>query len=295
VLEQTVIVFGQEGNLDIVRFLAALFPLLKVMLTSFWGWFYIILLTLVAISVKPKDLFGLFLGVILFLGVMTGWQPNLVDMASMYLAAGPASALKGFFSLNTTGLSAGGRAILLGAVITFMLIPLILRLRITAQEILKINEQVNPQNPIPNYDEIGGLAELSRFFLRIFLSLLLTIIFIICFWKAMAGLSTTGMSLAYSYWGIPDISIPSWKPIWDINYFVPAILAAIIGAFNNRLMQKSFAFKQQLPIGCLVSGAMFMMLLVSMFFPVGLMLTLIGSSILLLAWLSIESILKPEY
>lgn len=265
------------------HFLTALFPLLKVIFTSGWGWFYIIMTLIIATALGKKNLIWLVASIITYIGLMTGWQANLVPIAGKWITSGPVPALTGFFQLSPMTVNMGTKAMILGAWFCFGLIPLMLNMR---QVVLQTNGvAANPEDELDMNDPVVGLRVLAASVLFCFTPLF----FVICLWKALFALHY-GVDVTPLF-GIANITLPHWKPIWQMNYFVPALLTAGIGFVTTILSNHFFALPVRIPAGCLTVVLGFFLCLASMLVPVGLTLAALGASILWIIWIAFELVI----
>lgn len=275
----------QQGFIDKSwNFLAALFPLLKMILTTGWGWFYLIMALLIATALGKKNLIWLIASIITYIGLMTGWQAELVPVAGKWITSGPVPALTGFFQLSPMTVDMGTKAVILGAWFCFGLIPLMLDMR---QIVLQTNGvDVNPEDELDMDDPVVAVRVLAGTLLFCFTPLF----FLICLWKALFALHY-GVDVSPLF-GIANITVPHWKPIWQMNYFVPALWTAGIGFVTTILSNHFFALPVRIPAGCLAVFSGFFLCLASMFVPVGLTLAAMGASIVWVIWIAFELVIS---
>ncbi len=99
----------------------------------------------------------------------------------------------------------------------------------------------------------------------------------ILIWKALSGVAAASGALGFPLLGIADISLPRWKPIWQLPYFLNAGIYALVSLIATGIQRR---------LGlALISVNWFLVLLgsfiLSLFVPAGVINFITGQSLVL--------------
>lgn len=99
----------------------------------------------------------------------------------------------------------------------------------------------------------------------------------ILIWKALSSVAAASGALGFPLLGVPDISLPRWKPIWQWPYFLNAGVYALVSLIATGIQRRMGL--------ALVSVNWFLILLgsflMSLFVPAGVITFLTGQSLVL--------------
>lgn len=266
--------------------LVASFPLLiaffRHLLGSVWGWVYLALLLASGWLAARNGIVWYLLAALLTMlvgGVISG--PGLVA-AGYLLASGPVTAVQYCLLHPWWGGSPGITLLILGITVGLIILPV----QVILQAYL-----INMRQPLPRekyilpagaFHPAGPLFENKRerifSVLRpLFMGVFIAFIYIII-WLAVVGLGEMGHSLSFTLLGLQDLTVPHWRPVFQLSYFIPMLVIILLK--RTTLLPPVKSEEANILLVRYFKGSdLVYPLLCALFLPAGLNLFMVGLSL----------------
>ncbi len=271
--------------------------LLLAAVTSLWGWVYLVGTFLIGlIGIKRWGGIIFLLGLLLGLWVWVSMVPGVEDLLKDMVRSSPTIWFVEWlrFSAETFGSPAYG-ALLGGAFLGFLTFP-VQRETVIASGQFRTLGQVGQIRQIVGLDKSGGFGNTAmmnllersgfswgRYLLAIGLLLLLSAGFPIMLWVALRRFAVMDYPLGFALLGIPDITVPNWKPVWALGYFLVALLMGGISVISVAVQAKLDLIDSN-AAAYLRGGSVVGALVAALFVPSGVLMLIFGSALTGLAF-----------
>ena len=111
--------------------------------------------------------------------------------------------------------------------------------------------------------------------LATFVIMILGVGYPIALWLGLRGLVKIDATIPVAFFGIPDLTIPNWKPVWKLSYFILGAIVAvaniIFNAVQNAYEMKPDAFSPALS----AVGSIFGAFILTLFAPAGVLMMIL--------------------
>jgi hypothetical protein len=111
--------------------------------------------------------------------------------------------------------------------------------------------------------------------LATFVIMILSVGYPIALWLGLRGLVKMDLTIPLAFLGIPNLSIPNWRPVWKLPYFILGGIIAVANIiFNN--MQNAYNMKpaEFSPV-LSTAGSIFGAFILTLFAPAGVMIMIL--------------------
>lgn len=116
----------------------------------------------------------------------------------------------------------------------------------------------------------------------------------IMLWVALRWFAGSGLPLGFSALGLPDVTVPSFRPVWHWSYFVLAALATIVMLVQVALL-KRFDLAAVRPGLTNRGGVIFVMIVAALLVPAGVILYVLGSTVMVMILIPVVAAGQPRY
>jgi tetratricopeptide (TPR) repeat protein len=259
----------------------AIWTFLVTAIKSIWGIFYLIFLLLLGWLWNKK--WGLLLvsGLLLIGIFLIGIQyPYILDVINNIFSSSPVNIIQAMLIFSAAKFGSIGWGILLSSLL--MIISLYPAYYVTywANRLMRdipLIKRLLGTRFTQEYLATKGFNAVQLSISSIFTSVI-GLVFPISLWIALRRLAGMSLKIPLSFLIIPNLTVPSFKPVFQISYF---LLPLILGGVNIILLsnQKKYYItalttKYQNPYSSIIGS-----LILALFIPAGVMLYLIGQSI----------------
>ena len=249
---------------------------------SIWGIFHLIGVSLLGYSWFRRSWGAMVLPVALLIGVwVAGGLSSPVSLALTHvISSSPAGWMRDLLRFSVANFGhAGWGTVLLGLTVMLILLPTLRQIAV-AQYRLKnvpaiqrllgttIAYEYMQQSAVSPVLMMTGYIIYSAIAFGLFIAL----------WVGLRQIAQAG-EIPLAAWGIPDLSVPSWKPVWQWPYFALAGLYALTQIIRILPSRK---FHMQTMSGIPGNNAWYILigtLILALFVPAGVILFLIGQAI----------------
>ncbi len=260
--------------------LGAVGPFLIAAVSSGWGLVYLVLLGIIGGLLIKKWGAPLFIGALLLaVLIWGGHDPVALSDMKHWVSSSPTNLMLAALTQAEEYLgSPGWGALLAGFVVALLLFPAYrdaLRASRIVTSVAPLRSMLST-TAIMRYLRAKGFS-MGRVFLAYLVLMGMLIAGPICMWIALRQMAGIGGPIPFPVLGLPDITVPHWRPVWNLWYFV---LGALLGLSNVALMRfyrqrgLEAGFGCQSPVMALIGP-----LLLSLFAPAGVLLFLLGLSV----------------
>lgn len=275
----------------------ALGTFLGAAIRSIWGVFHLIMLFLLGYSWFKRGWGGVFLLLLLMFTVWLGGvaQHPLAPTLTHIFSSSPATWMHDMLRFSAERFGHAGWGILfLGMVVSLSLLPashhvIVMRYRLKN---LPLVQRLLGTEVAYKYMEGSGANPLLMTVNTLINPIILIGLFV-ALWMGLRQATHAG-DVPLAAWGIPDLAVPSWKPVWQWPYFALAGVCALVQIVLIPLKRK---------FNVLVSGIagevnawyiLFGTLVMAMFVPAGVIIFVTGQAVvqLLLVPLAGREILR---
>lgn len=265
-----------------------MFEFWKAAFTSGWGILYIILI--LALGFVWVKRWG-FLASLALLGItaqiVIGSSPGGLDSMKHIFSSSPPTLMADMLRSSANSLGSPGWGILLMCLIVVLcLLPSIrssVRNRLILAQIMAGKDKTRTSALRHMLQERIADVRDSR---RVIYMTVMNYLLVVSLWIGLRRFSGMGATTKFPFLGIPDITVPNWKPVGNFSYYILALLLALAGFFLYRIQKQSeLAFTLPVlenPIGIFLGA-----LLISLFVPAGVLLFLLGITLCNLAVLPV--------
>lgn len=261
-----------------VRGPATIWVFIKSMFSSVWGVIYLLLLIFIGQLWFRKG-GGAIAVVLLFASVWVFGSGNAGVLNSFLdvVSKKPSFLIQDMLLFSIDKFGNMGWGIILSTVLLMLILIPGYYISIKVDRKLKKSEK-SPQAMSASFinrlmsreDMKSGQVVLSTF-----LILVLGVGYPIVLWIGLRGLVKVDATIPVAFLGIPNLSIPNWKPVWKMPYF---LLGAIIAVANIILttVQKAYNMKPAAVSPALSTvGAIFGAFILTLFVPAGVMIMIL--------------------
>ncbi len=259
----------------------AVWTFLVTAIKSIWGIFYLIFLLLLG-WLWNKKLGLLLISVVLLIGIfLIGIQyPYILDVINNIFSSSPVNIIQAMLIFSAAKFGSIGWGILFSSLL--MIVSLYPAYYVTywANRLMRdvpLIRRLLGTRFTQEYLATKGFNAIQLSISSIFTSVI-GLVFPISLWIALRRLAGMSLKIPLSFLIIPNLTIPSFKPVFQISYF---LLPLILGGVNIILLsnQKKYYIaalttKYQNPYSSIIGS-----LILALFIPAGVMLYLIGQSI----------------
>ena len=259
----------------------AVWTFLITAIKSIWGIFYLIFLLLLGWLWNKKWGFLLLSGVLLIGIFLMGIQyPYVLDVINSIFSSSPVNIIQAMLIFSAAKFGSIGWGILLSSLL--MIVSLYPAYYVTywANRLMRdvpLIRRLLGTRSTQEYLATKGFNTIQLSISSIFTSVI-GLVFPISLWIALRRLAGMSLKIPLSFLIIPNLTIPSFKPVFQISYF---LLPLMLGGVNIMLLsnQKKYYItalttKYQNPYSSIIGS-----LILALFIPAGVMLYLIGQSI----------------
>jgi hypothetical protein len=261
--------------------LGSAWDFLRMSFKSWWGVLYIPLVALLGRYWLGR--WGwIMLPVLLLLTVgLLGWLfPETYAILVKFFSSSPVVWMEIILLRSQANLgSAAWGAALVGAAVSILLFPVyresyrVNRLMGEVQNLRQAFGTTFAMNRMRS-DEMSPLAVTASF-----LTIALAVTFAIATWMALQRLADQFGPLPFPLLGIPDLSLPNFRPVWMWNYFILPAITGVLVIIQNRV---NASLRLVQPGGGIAVVTLFIVLIVGLFVPAGVFCFSIGQSLLLI-------------
>jgi len=254
---------------------------LIIAIKSIWGIFYLIFLLLLGWLWNKK--WGLLLvsGVLLIGVFLMGIQyPYILDVINNIFSSSPINIMQAMLIFSAAKLGSIGWGILLSSLLMIFLLYPAYYVTYWANRLMRnvpLVKRILGTRFAQEYLVTKGFNAIQLSISSIF-TLVIGLGFPISLWIALRRLAGMSTKIPLSFFIIPNLTIPSFKPVFQISYF---LLPLIMGGLNIILIsnQKKYNItalttKYQNPYSSIIGS-----LILALFIPAGVVLYSIGLSI----------------
>jgi hypothetical protein len=216
-------------------FFSALWSFIVAAVTSIWGILYLVLLFMIGqLWIRRWGGLIVLLALLLVVAIWGGMNQAVLDNLTTIISSSPAGLMRdlGIFSEELTG-TMGWGYLLLGLLIAFILIPATRYSYRMSREMSKANlSQADMGNTRMQRFLESRSSEYGRMFMGWMVNYLVAFGLFVAIWVALRRFVDVPIGIDLSFYFIPDITVPSFKPVWDWPYFA---LGGIVLAVNVAL------------------------------------------------------------
>ncbi|MEA3439291.1 MAG: hypothetical protein U9R58_03325 [Chloroflexota bacterium] len=262
-------------------FLPALWSFIVAAVTSIWGILYLVLLFMIGqLWIRRWGGLIVLLALLLVVAIWGGMNQAVLDNLTTIISSSPAGLMRdlGIYSEELSG-TMGWGYLLLGLFIAIILIPATRYSYRMSREMSKANlSQADMGNTRMQRFLESRSSEYGRMFMGWMVNYVVAFGLFVAIWMALRRFADVPIGTDLSFYFIPDITVPSFKPVWDWPYFA---LGGIVLAVNVALgfIHRSYKGVQ---IASLYSSpwiAVFSAAMLTLFVPSGTLLFSLGQSL----------------
>ena len=224
-------------------------------------------------------------GGLLALILLLGWVGflGLADPRVAAVQEALTSSLSGALNqiLLATQAQYGSAALGIAAVSVFTTV-LMIPIFNSAMKMSRFSQQLSKlqaEGAIGNSTMNNMISQESKLFVRGLLDWLLVGVvsggITIALWIALHGLADKGTIFTFPLIGIPDLSLPNWKPVWEFRYFILPIVLGVSMYLPSVIYRWFKAPSVSVPLW----ASILVYLFVGLFIPAGVMIYFIAQSL----------------
>lgn len=211
-------------------------------IVSHWGWVYLVTVLLLLWTASRYGVIWCLMVIMVGVWAVARLDPTTSVAYSQALAAGPVPSLQTYL-LNPPGrFSPGGAVIVLGLAFGAFMLPIVTAntmYTIASKALVDARKRFSMRDTsfFILLDEVfEGPARLYRCGIRMLIIPAVWITAVTCLWMALVGLGEHGYVLPFSWFGMGDITVPRYLPLWDWKYFfAPMAIFVVLVQYHSNL------------------------------------------------------------
>jgi tetratricopeptide (TPR) repeat protein len=261
-------------------------------ITSVWGWVYIVIIFFVGqLGIRKwggiLSLLAILVGVLVLVSFVPEQSGLIIELAGLGPDAWIMALLK--YSAETYG-SPGFAALFVGIAISILIFPAQRESVMWGNMLVKVGGLGQQQPALGQSMLLLGdskaMTDLQRAgfkwsrYLLAFIALVGLNFGLLAFlWMALRQYAKTSLPTAFTaLLTIPDITVPHWKPVWHVSYFVLGVVYLIVVLVLQRLQARNNQQAQQ-NLGVTIFSQLVITVLLVLLVPAGVVLAMFGTSV----------------
>lgn len=285
-------------NFDITAAGKAIKDFLQAAFKSVWGIFHLIMLYLLGYSWFKKGWPALLVPatLIVLAGIAGGLSSPQADTLIRLISSSPAGWMRDLllFSVERFG-HAGWGILLLGVAVSLALLPAMCQAVVARYKLRHLPFVQKLFGTTIAYEYVKKGANPLLMTVNSLINPIILFGLFIALWVGLRQVANAG-DISLTAWGIPDLSLPSWKPVWQWPYFAMAGVLALAQIMLIPLKRKFNLLVSGISSEVNVWYILIGTFVVALFVPAGVLLFITAQAIsqLLLVPLAGREITKLE-
>lgn len=197
---------------------------------SVWGIFHLLMFALLGYSWLRRGWGSLLLPLafLLAVGITGGLLSSFDEILTRFISLSPAGWMRNLlhFSVERLG-QAGWGIVMLGIVVAIGLLPASYQIATTQYRLRNVSsiKRLLGSQIAYEYVERSGVDTVLTV-LNLIITPIVSLGLLVALWVALRQIAQEENWLLTA-WGIPDLAIPNWRPVWQLPYWVLAAVVAI--------------------------------------------------------------------